>query len=210
MSDLSLCPTCWSKIKFIQGPCCQKCGTLLEYNSAQCAKCIAYDSFYFDQAKSVFMYDENTKDMVLQFKHGDKLSFGILFANLVKNFASDILKESDIIIPVPIHWSRLFKRRYNQAAVIAMYLSRASGVPFNTSTLLRTKATKPQHSSVEFRQKNVKGAFALKEEETKSILGKSILLLDDVFTTGATVNECSKTLIKGGARSVKVVTIARV
>lgn len=209
IDDLSLCPACWARINFIRPPYCTKCGCMLAYDGEVCGRCISYNDFSFAAARSLFMYDENSRDMMLKFKHSDQLSFGRLFARLAASMAKSMFESSDLIIPVPIHWTRLMTRRYNQAAIISMYLSRMTGLRFSTRALVRTRPTQPQHSSIDERIINVRGAFSVRKKRMELIKGHRILLVDDVFTTGATVNECSKTLLESGASSVNVITIAR-
>lgn len=211
LDDTALCGDCWSKIRFISAPFCEICGRALEYDAEACGNCASeLCNVDFDHARSIFVYDENSSGLILKFKHGDQLHFGVLFANLIKNMLHSYVMQSDLIIPVPIHWTRLLKRRYNQSAILAMYLSKASGIPFDTSSLIRTRATKPQHASIAERIANVKNAFAISEKHVGNIVGRNILLLDDVFTTGSTVTECARTLKQFGAKSVNVVTVARV
>lgn len=208
--DSNLCPKCWSKLQFIKEPFCKKCGRILEYESEQCLRCIAFDKFFFDNTRSILMYNDISSKLILRFKHGDDLNIAIFFAKLIVNLSDGILSNIDLIIPVPIHWTRLIYRKSNQSAVLAFYVSKLSKIPFFTNILKRIKKTKPQQASIQFRKSNVKNAFSVNKKKSKLLINKNILLIDDVFTTGATLNECAKTLKKYGAKNINVVTIARV
>jgi ComF family protein len=121
--------------------------------------------------------------------------------------ASKQLEQCDIIVPVPLHWRRLGKRRFNQAAILAHELSKRCNVPVSTKLLTRTRHTPPQgHLSRMARQKNLQGAF----EATEDCIDKSIMLIDDVLTTGATLLNCTNKLLRAGAKEVHVLTVARV
>lgn len=122
-----------------------------------------------------------------------------------------MLHNADAIIPVPLHRWRLLKRRYNQAAIMAHYLGRDTEVSVLYEGLLRTRSTQVQgHLNYEQRRKNVKSAFTINPKCTFNIKGKTLILIDDVYTTGATVKECAKALKKAGAKSIHVLTLARV
>jgi ComF family protein len=124
---------------------------------------------------------------------------------------SELLEEADILVPVPLHRWRLLKRRYNQAALIAKALASPAGKYWSANLLKRARATASQgHMKPNERAKNVKGAFYIDPEQAGEIVGKNILLIDDVYTTGATVRECTRTLIKAGAAEVNVLCLARV
>jgi len=129
-------------------------------------------------------------------------------ARMCQQVANPLLRDIDAIIPVPLHRRRLFKRRFNQSAYIAQHLSKLNKIPVDVMSLTRVKATPPQVGlSRSERQKNVRGAF--KVLNNKKIKGKRLVLVDDVFTTGATVEACAKVLLKAGAESVAVLTFAR-
>ena len=125
------------------------------------------------------------------------------------NGQGKMLEEADMMIPVPLHYRRLIARRYNQSAIIAQTLSKSCGVPVNVDALKRIRATATQgHLKAVERHKNVKAAF--KVSPKADVKDKTIILIDDVFTTGATVKECTKALLKSGAAKVHVLTLARV
>lgn len=149
------------------------------------------------------------REAVHQFKYGRKVSLGKTLGRLMARGCRDFLEdcEADIIMPVPLHPKRLRWRGFNQAALLARQVSRAYAVPLDPFTLKRTRATQPQTQLNEpERRRNVRGAFALRT--ASALEGKKVLLVDDIYTSGATVNECSRTLKKGGAATVHVLTLA--
>jgi ComF family protein len=149
------------------------------------------------------------REAVHQFKYGRKVSLGKTLGRLMARGCRDFLEdcEADIIMPVPLHPKRLRWRGFNQAALLARQVSRAYAVPLDPFTLKRTRATQPQTQLTEpERRRNVRGAFAVRTAST--LEGKKVLLVDDIYTSGATVNECSRTLKKAGAATVYVLTLA--
>ena len=148
---------------------------------------------------------------ILRFKHADQMHTLAAFMPWVIRAGEELIESADIILPVPLHRWRLLKRRYNQAALMAQYISRANNKPWAYDILIRARATKTQgYMKSKERQKNVKGAFEVPENKKPMIEGKAILLMDDVYTTGATVRECTKTLLSAGAAEVNVLSIAKV
>jgi ComF family protein len=152
-------------------------------------------------------YDEASRKLILGFKHGDRLHLAPAFGQWLKRAGAE-LADADFAIPVPLHWTRLFARRYNQAAELARALAAAGGPPMAPDWLERRRRTPPQgRGSPSARRRNVAGAFALKPG--KSVAGLKLLLIDDVLTTGATVSECARVLKRAGAARVDVLTLAR-
>ena len=209
-----LCIKCAGKFDFISSPKCDLCGFPFEFELKSsnkkllCPKCLK-KSYKFDKAISAVRYNEFSKRLILPLKHGDKTQYAKTIASIMSMFGRELAQQSDFIIPVPIHFTRMLKRKYNQASLIATHLSKIYKKPVLYTTLLRQRATKSQgHLSIVERKKNISGAFFVKH--IKKIKGKNILLIDDVFTTGATVNECAKILKRNGANKVFVLTFARV
>jgi ComF family protein len=199
----------WAKIVFLSDPVCDGCGTPFEYDiGARCAACQAKPRA-FDRARAACLYDEHSRGLILQLKHADRPEIGALFARWLNRAAADLLADADFIAPVPLHRSRLFKRRYNQAAEIARPLSRISGVRYLPDALARRRPTASQGGkSAQGRARNVAAAFVATRPER--VAGKRILLIDDVLTTGATAQACARTLLAAGARSVDLAVVARV
>ena len=208
----SLCSGCWSDINFITKPSCDICSLPFEYDKGEdaiCGNCMAERPSY-DKAISVFVYNNNSSKLITHFKYGDKIHAARSFAKWMVSSARDLLPETDIITPVPLHRVRLFTRRYNQSALLANHMGEMSGVMVITDILSRTKITPPQASLPRRRRLwNVKGVFAVGKKYKEFIKGKNIILVDDVMTTGATVMECANVLKKAGAEKVFVVTLAR-
>ena len=209
----ALCPACWSQIAFITKPCCDLCGLPLAYDigeTIKCGDCLAQPPD-FDRARAAVLYGDVSKKLLMRYKHGDALEISGLFRKWLRFAYDELESESDIIAVVPLHWQRLLKRRYNQAALLAMEWGERKPAAYLPDLLHRTRATASQgHLSVRERQRNVKGAFAINPRYRDTIRGKSILLVDDVYTTGATLNACARTLKAAGAKQVYALTLARV
>lgn len=207
-----LCPTCWTGLNFISKPQCQCCGFPFEYASELtgqiCGSCLETEPL-FEKARAVFRYDDASKKLILALKYFDKLEGAEHFGRLMWRTIEPYADKDDIIMPVPLHPKRLFQRRFNQAALLAKGMNKYSGLEVQLLNLVRVKSTISQGGlSRRKRLNNVRGAFKVINGD--AIIGRSIVLVDDVHTTGATVNECSKILLKAGARSVKIVSLARV
>ncbi|HEU0117134.1 MAG TPA: ComF family protein, partial [Alphaproteobacteria bacterium] len=163
------------------------------------------------KARAAMLYDDASKRLILSFKHSDRTHTSRALASWILRAGQDFMAETDAIIPVPLHRWRLFKRRYNQAALLAVEIGKRAGKPVWADGLMRLRPTPIQgHLNRKQRHANVHAAFALNSRHAEHIKGKNLTLIDDVLTTGATVNECSRVLLKAGAASVRVLTLARV
>jgi len=210
----SLCGECWRKMTFFDGPGCAICGFPFEFEpgaGAICAACQAHPPS-FDKALSVLRYDPGSRDPILALKRADRLDLVPAFARWMERAGKGLLAEADVIVPVPLHWGRLWQRRYNQSALLANRLAKISEVPCETRVLARIRSTKSQGEmpSAKARRRNVRGAFRVDPARRNIVKDRRVLLLDDVFTTGSTVNACAKALKRAGATKVLVLTIARV
>jgi ComF family protein len=201
----------WSRIAFIAEPLCDGCGAPFEYAASdRCAACLARPRA-FGRARAAALYDEHSRDLILAFKHADRVELAGLFAGWIGRAAADLLAEADAIAPVPLHPARLIHRRYNQAAEIARPLARRHGLTYLPDALVRRRATDSQGGkSGAGRRRNVAGAFHAPKGRARQVEGRRILLIDDVLTTGATAEACAKALLAAGAASVDLAVIARV
>ncbi len=205
------CAGCWSRIAFLDGPLCECCGVPFEFDAGEgmrCAACLAKTPDY-DRARAIFVYDENSRGPVLALKHADRLELVPGFAQWLERSGRAVLAEADLIVPVPLHPLRLWRRRYNQAAELARALARRTGKPLALQVLARSRPTKSQGemASSKARRRNVQGAFRV--SQPARIAGRSLLLVDDVLTTGATADSCARALKRAGAAKVQVLALAR-
>ncbi|MFZ5968982.1 MAG: ComF family protein [Bacillota bacterium] len=207
--EYSLCDECRGEIGFIHGKACSQCGKPLEllYLPDQCHDCIR-SSYHFDRGLSCVLYDENMKKLIYRFKYGGDRYLSYSLAQIM----TDQLKKAgwtdiDGIIPVPLHRKKEKIRGFNQAKLLAQYISKFTGIPVYHKVLKRVKETQSQSAlSRDERKDNLKNAFQL--IEPAAIYNKRILLIDDIYTTGSTLNSCSKELRKGKPKEILVSTLA--
>lgn len=206
----TLCADCWKEVHFLAEPLCGCCGASFDLpvdEGTLCGACLDHTPV-FNAARAAFLYDDVSKGLILRLKHADQLHPVPALAKWMVRTGDEFWGQADMIVPVPLHRWRLLKRRYNQAALLARGIGKHIDVPVVYDLLQRIKATESQgHKNRKERFDNLRGAFALKKD--MNIKGKSIILIDDVFTTGATVETCAKLLKKSGAAKVFVVTLAR-
>jgi ComF family protein len=210
----SLCPECWKALHFLDGPVCKVCGLPFDFDpieETECAACMAQPPA-FDKARAILRYDDASRKPVLALKHADRLDLVPAFGRWLERTGRELLAQSDVVVPVPLHRLRLWKRRYNQSAELARAVSRFSGVPLDILSLRRIRRTPSQGEmpSAHARRRNVRGAFAVPAEHKPAVKGKRMLLVDDVLTTGATVSACARALKRAGAAKVFVLALARV
>ena len=207
----TLCTPCWRAVTFLSAPCCASCGYPFDFDIGSgglCGACMA-EVPYFDRARAAMRYDDASRPLILALKHGDRLHLAPPLAQWMQRTGRELLADADLQLPVPLHWTRLFTRRYNQAAVLAHAIAKAGGPPVAADCLLRRRRTPSQgYKNPSARRRNVAGAFAVKHPD--KIRGKRVVLIDDVLTTGATVEECARVLKRAGAARVDVLTLARV
>jgi ComF family protein len=209
----TLCPACWPAVAFIAPPCCACCGLPFAFDLGPDALCGACADARppFARARSAFRYDDGSKDLILRFKHADRTDAAPAFARWMAHAGPELLADADLITAVPLHWLRLLMRRYNQAALLATAISRLAGKPAVNDLLVRRRRTPSQGGlGAAARQRNVAGAFAVPPVRRNLLADRRVLLVDDVLTTGATVSACASVLLRAGARSVDVLTLARV
>jgi ComF family protein len=207
----ALCATCWESMNFVAAPLCERCGQPFEIDprgGALCGACLANPPGYA-RARAVFRYDAASRPLVLRFKHADRTGAAGHYARWMARAGAELLAEAEVVVPVPLHRWRLWRRRYNQSALLALALARLAGVPSAPDALRRARATQSQGPLGRAqRRRNVQGAFRL--AHPAAVAGRRVLLIDDVLTSGATVEECARVLRRGGATEVDVLTLARV
>lgn len=163
----------------------------------------------YSRARIVASYDSVIRNLIHNYKYRDNEQALSQFGRWLETSAHDLLNETDLIIPVPLYWSRLWSRRFNQAAELTKILSKRTEIPHDLMTLKRVKRTKTQVGmSATQRRNNVAGAFKVEAKHKHRIENKNIILLDDVITTGATIDACAKTLLRAGATNVNILALA--
>jgi ComF family protein len=208
-----LCPKCWSKLSFITRPHCERLGVPFVYDPGPgvlSMEAIA-DPPAYHRARAAVRFDEISRALVHALKYGDRLDLAPMMGRWLAQAGRELLSEADALVPVPLHWRRRWARRFNQSAVLAAAVSTASGVPVAAHALKRVKATVQQVGlSRSERAANVQGAFRVPEEGKAAVVGRRLVVVDDVLTSGATVEGCARALLRAGARSVDVLVFARV
>lgn len=209
----ALCAGCWSSIRFLAPPECACCGYPFEYVVPErtfCAACTRRQP-EFDRARAVFAYEESSRGLILAFKHADRTHDAPAFGRWLARAGHELLLDADLIVPVPLHRWRLFRRRYNQAALLAQSLGRISENQVVVDLLVRHRHTRTQgRMSRTARIRNVRGAFSVRDKWQESLRGRRVLLVDDVLTTGATAEACARALKRAGAVAVDVLALSRV
>lgn len=209
----ALCGSCWGGLSFIERPWCACCGLPFEFDVADgalCGGCAARQPA-FDAARAVLRYDDASRPLILSFKHGDRMQAGRHFGGWMARAGAEQARQADLVAPVPLHWRRLVARRYNQSAELARGVAAAAGVDLCLDLLRRTRATPSQGGlNRRARRLNVRGAFAVSPRRREAVEGARILLVDDVLTTGATLEACARTLKRAGAARVEALALARV
>ena len=174
---------------------------------ALCGAC-ASERRNWDRARAVLRYDKHSRHLVLGLKHGDRTHVARAFGRWMHRAGSEVLVGADLLVPVPLHWTRLFQRRYNQAALLAQAIRSAGGPEVAADWLVRRRRTPTQgRLGPAARERNVRGAFAI--QTGRSFADKRVVIVYDVMTTGATVEECARVLKRAAAASVGVLTLAR-
>jgi len=210
---IGLCASCWSKLSFIEPPYCPRLGIPFSYDPGSgllSMEAIANPPAY-DRARAAVRYDNIARALVHSFKYGDRLDLAPLMGHWMARAGRELLGDADALIPVPLHWRRLWTRRFNQAASLAGAISQGSAVPIIHDALKRMRATAQQVGlSKAQRAENVQGAFRVPPGQQAQVAGRRLVLIDDVLTSGATVDTCARALLRAGAVRVDVLVFARV
>jgi ComF family protein len=208
-----LCAGCWSKLAFIEPPYCARLGIPFTYDPGPgllSMEAIANPPAY-DRARAAVRYDDLARELVHRLKYGDRLDLAPTMGRWMARAGRELLAGADALVPVPLHWRRLWSRRFNQSAALAGIISESSSVPVLHETLRRVRAT-PQQVGLDKSQRavNVQGAFKVARERRADVAGRRLILVDDVLTSGATVDTCARALLRAGAAHVDVLVFARV
>jgi ComF family protein len=208
-----LCPGCWSKLSFIAPPYCERLGIPFAYDPGPgilSMEAIA-DPPAYRRARAAVRFDDVARTLVHALKYGDRLDLAPMMGCWMAMAGRSLTAEADAIIPVPLHWRRYWARRFNQSALLAEAIAKASQVPLVLGALRRVKATPQQVGlSQSARALNVQGAFRVSPSGKAAVAGRRLILVDDVITTGATVDASARALLRAGAAEVNVLTFARV
>jgi ComF family protein len=208
----ALCANCFSTFRFLAAPLCRVCGCSLPDADADkdllCGGCLRQRPD-FNQARAVFAYDAASRGLILKFKNGDRTDAAVHLARWMQRAGGELIEACDAIVPVPLHRWRLLMRSYNQSALLANALGRLTKKRVLPDGVVRVRATKSQgHLDRQERRRNVADAFRVRRPAL--VQGARVLLIDDVLTTGSTVEACTRALLAAGARAVDVLVLARV
>lgn len=209
----TICPSCWAKLYFITKPYCPVMGTPFSYDFGEgflSGEALASPP-PFKRARSAVAHFGLARSLVTRLKYGDRTDLAPTMAEWMTFAGKELLENADMIVPVPLHFRRFLKRTYNQATELSRHIAKISGKPMQPSVIKRVRYTRQQVGlHAKERQRNVRNAFHVPETEKQKVTNKHILLVDDVFTTGATVCSATKALLKAGACEVDILTFSRV
>ena len=214
-ADGALCAACWGQIGFIEKPYCDRLGTPFAQDlgaEGLISPEAMSDPPVYARARAVARFDDGpTRQIVHRLKYGDRMEMAKPMGAWMARAGADLLQQADVIVPVPLHRARLWTRRFNQSAALARVISEQCGVPADLQALARIKPTSSQVGLTRSqRAQNVQGAFRVRDEARLDLDGRCVVLVDDVLTSGATINAASRALLRGGAKRVDVLVFARV
>ena len=208
-----LCSACWTNIGFIERPYCERLGTPFpnDGGGVLLSPAAIADPPAYDRARAAARFGDVARDLVHLLKYGDRLDLVLPIGRWMARAGAELLEDADALVPVPLHWTRLWQRRFNQSAMLARTVSRLSDVPITDHALARRRATSPQVGlGKSERARNVQGAFMVPKEARIDVKGRKLVIVDDVLTSGATVDACARVLRRAGAARVDVLVFARV
>ena len=213
-SDFGLCGDCWRETPFVSGLVCDLCGTSLPGDDPDhrvlCDDCMTI-ARPWSQGRAALTYRDNARRMILALKHGDRLDLARPAAQWMAKAAQPMLRPDMLVVPIPLHWFRLLRRKYNQAALLSAEVAKITGLPHCPDALLRRKSTGSQEGrSRDARFASMAGAFTAHPRHLGRVAQREILLVDDVMTSGATFAAATEALFAAGAASVSVLSLARV
>lgn len=210
-SPENLCPVCWRRLQFISHPVCERLGTPMAHDlgkGALCARAIAEPPI-FDRARSAVVYEGVARKLVLGLKFAHQRETAGFMGRLMAQAGRALITSNTLIVPVPLHRLRLVQRRFNQSAELSRAVAREIQCEWEPLALQRSRHTRQQVGlSASARRKNVEGAFRLRKGYENAVHGRSVLLVDDVMTTGSTVSACTRVLKRAGAKDVNVLCFA--
>jgi len=213
VGDAGVCAACWAKLSFIAPPYCERLGIPFTYypgHGILSMETIS-DPPAYHRARAAVRYDDIARTLVHAFKYGDRLDLAPTMGRLMATAGQPLLGEADALVPVPLHWRRQWARRFNQSALLAEIVAKASAVPVTYGALKRVKATPQQVGlSQSARAQNVQGAFRVPPDGKAEVAGRRLILVDDVLTSGATMDACARALLRAGAVQVDALVFARV
>lgn len=202
-----ICEECRKRIQKIEEPYCMKCGKpVQEKEQEYCYDC-GRKAHEFEEGRGLWLHKSPVSDALYAFKYQNRRIYGEIFGRELAETYGGYLrrKKVNLIIPIPLHRKKLRSRGYNQAEILARVLSEETGIPLETKLLVRQRATAPQKQlNDKARRKNIRGAFAARGTAD----GKNIVLVDDIYTTGSTLDEAARILRKAGAQNVFFLTIS--
>jgi len=207
-----LCAACWGMLRFIEEPCCPVTGRPLAHEGEVAdflsAPALAAGRSW-DGVRAAVLFNDAARRLVHGLKYHDRHEGMALMAALMARAAGDRLRPGTLVVPVPLYGRRLWRRRFNQSALLARWMARMSGARYVPEVLCRVRPTRPQVGlSGDDRRRNVRGAFAVPEEQAAAVHGRQVVLVDDVMTTGATAEDCCRALRGAGAERVEVLVFA--
>jgi ComF family protein len=213
MSAQALCPRCWAGLPLIEAPLCDRLGVpfAADYGPGLLSPQAIADPPRFDRARAVALHKGEAKALVSRLKFGERLDLAKVMGLMMAQAGREVLSGADMLIPVPLHWFRLWRRRYNQAALLADVVSGHSGIPVERKLLRRIRHTRPQVGLTrDARRTNLVKAFALDSQRLDAVKGRAVVLVDDVRTTSSTLNACAHILRKAGAARIDCLTFTLV